>query len=78
MAGPSGKKKGEKPPAKTDNDAKDEGGRPRIELDVDLLAKLCQLQCSAKECSHVLGMSEDTLDRRLKEEGWLEIGRAHV
>lgn len=70
MAGPSGKKKGGKtPPAKTDANPKG-AGRHKIEVDIDLLAKLCQLQCTAKECGHVLGISEDTIDRRLKEDGW--------
>lgn len=71
MAGPSGKKKGgAKPPAKASKEEKRGRGRPRIEVDVDLLAKLCQLQCTAEECAHVLGLSVDTIDRRLKEEGW--------
>lgn len=72
MAGPSGKGKGgKKPLSKADSDSEGaKEGRPRIEVDVDMLAKLCQLQCTADECAHVLGLSTDTIDRRLKEEGW--------
>lgn len=71
MAGPSGKKKGsEKPPAKRKKAKSDKDGRPRIEVDMDLLSKLCQLQCTAVDCAHVLGMSTDTIDRRLKEDGF--------
>lgn len=71
MAGPSGKKKGDgKPPAKRQKAKSDKDGRPRIEVDMDLLSKLCQLQCTAEECAHVLGLSTDTIDRRLKEDGF--------
>ena len=69
MAGPSDSN-GDKLPEKASEETKSKGGRPRIEVDTDMLSKLCQLQCTAEECAHVLGLSVDTIDRRLKEEGW--------
>lgn len=44
--------------------------RPRKEVDIDLLTDLVKIQCTARECASVLHVSEDTLDRRLKEEGY--------
>lgn len=44
--------------------------RPRVEIDMDLLRELVKIQCTAEECAGVLGASEDTIDRRLKEEGF--------
>ncbi len=43
-------------------------GRPRIDLDMELLAKLCSIQCTQAECANVLGVSQSTLQRRLDEE----------
>ncbi len=48
----------------------DKGGRPRIEINFKTLDKLCALRCTAEECAAMLDMSADTLDRRLKEEGY--------
>lgn len=47
-----------------------EGGRPRVEIDIDQLRNLVRIQCTAEECASVLNCSADTLDRRLKEEGF--------
>jgi hypothetical protein len=47
-----------------------EGGRPRKEIDLEQLKNLIRIQCTAEECAHVLGVSADTIDRRLKEEGY--------
>ena len=44
------------------------GGRPRIEIDFDQLASMCRIHCTKEECAQVLGVSEDTIDRRLNEE----------
>lgn len=46
------------------------GGRPRKEIDIAELEKLCHLQATASECASWFDVSEDTIDRRLKEEGW--------
>ena len=57
-----------------------QGGRPRIEIDVELLANMVGIQCTAAECAGVLNVSEDTLDRRLKEEtgeGFAEFYKKH-
>ena len=57
-----------------------EGGRPRKEIDMVLLTKLCQFQCTALECAAMLGMSDVTLDTRLVEEtgsGFLEFFKSH-
>ena len=45
-------------------------GRPRIEIDYSKLENLCKIQCTKEECAAVLEISEDTLERRLKEEGY--------
>lgn len=42
-------------------------GRPRKEVDWDQVDKMCQIQCTAEEMAHVLGVSEDTLSRRCQE-----------
>jgi hypothetical protein len=47
-----------------------EGGRPRKELDLDTLRNMVRIQCTAEECAGVFECSVDTLDRRLKEEGY--------
>ena len=57
-----------------------QGGRPRIEIDMELLANMVGIQCTAAECAGVLNVSEDTLDRRLKEEtgeGFAEFYKKH-
>lgn len=38
--------------------------------DFDKLIGMIHIQCTAKEISSILGMSDDTLDRRLKERGY--------
>ena len=56
------------------------GGRPRKELSFKTLNKLIQIQCTAEECASVLGVSSDTLDRRLREEfgvGFAEYYKTH-
>lgn len=49
---------------------KDKGGRPRIEFterDWSNIENLCGLMCTAEEIAGFLGVSADTLDRRIKE-----------
>lgn len=46
------------------------GGRPRAQVDISQLARLAGMCCTAKECALVLGVSTDTIDRRLKQAGW--------
>ena len=43
-------------------------GRPRVEVDFAMLERLCQIQCTMKECASVLGVSESTLQRRIMDE----------
>lgn len=38
-------------------------GRPKIELDEELLTKLCELHCNHKEIAYVMNVSVDTLKR---------------
>lgn len=45
----------------------DVGGRPIIEIDLKLVKKLCEIQCTGEEIAGVLGVSYDTLVRRIKE-----------
>ena len=47
-----------------------EGGRPRVEIDIDKLRNMVRIQCTAEECAGVFECSVDTLDRRLKEDGY--------
>ena len=44
------------------------GGRPRLEVDLDRLAYLASIDASIEECAASLGVSVDTLERRLREE----------
>lgn len=46
------------------------GGRPRKEINLDVLAGACTVGCTAEECAGILGVSVKTIDRRLKEEGY--------
>ena len=48
---------------------KNKGGRPRKDVDLTILQGLAEIQCTAEECAGVLGVSVDTIDRRLKDEG---------
>lgn len=43
------------------------GGRPRIELDEDLLTRCLEVMCTKEETAHIMGMSPKTLERRCKE-----------
>lgn len=49
---------------------KNQVGRPRLEFDIELLKGLCEIQCTAEECAAVMKMSVDTIDNRLKENGY--------
>lgn len=42
-------------------------GRPRIEIDFDLLDSLCGIQCTQKEIISILECNEDTVNTRIKE-----------
>jgi AraC-like DNA-binding protein len=42
-------------------------GRPKIEIDINLVKNLCEIQCTGEEIASVLGISYDTLERRIKE-----------
>ena len=42
-------------------------GRPTIEFDFNQLDALCLIQCTQEECAAVLGVSADTLSRRIQE-----------
>jgi len=46
------------------------GGRPRKEIDLAELQRMCQIQCTAEECARILGVDADTINARLKESGW--------
>jgi hypothetical protein len=47
-----------------------EGGAPEIVIDMAALQSLVEIQCTAEECASVMGISVDTIDRRLKEAGY--------
>jgi hypothetical protein len=43
-------------------------GPKKIQVDYAQLEELCNIQATAEECAAVLGMSEDTLSRRIQED----------
>ena len=43
-------------------------GATKIEIDWNVLNSILQFKCSKKVCADHLGCSEDTIDRRIKEE----------
>lgn len=45
-----------------------EMGRPKIQIDHELLKKMCQIQCTRSEMCGILDISEKTLDRIIKDE----------
>lgn len=48
-------------------------GRPKIKVDLAVLKNLCEIQCTIKEISFVLGVSVDTLNRNYKDD--MNIGK---
>jgi DNA-binding CsgD family transcriptional regulator len=49
-------------------------GRPKIEIDEDLLLKLASIHCTMKEMVDILGVSEDTLKNNFS--GIIDKGKA--
>ena len=45
-------------------------GCPKIEIDIKLVQKLCEIQCTGEEIASVIGVSYNTLVRRVKELGY--------
>lgn len=45
-------------------------GRPRIEIDFELLADLCALYCTRDEICSFLKVDDETLSTRIKERGY--------
>lgn len=43
-------------------------GRPKIEIDWSLVQRLCNIHCTGEEIASILGISYDTLQRRVQEE----------
>lgn len=43
-------------------------GRPKLDVDWKLAENLAKIQCTGEEMAAILGMSYDTLERRIKEE----------
>lgn len=50
--------------------AKNEGGRPRKEIDLEDLRRAVEIHCTQEECAHLFDMTADTLSERLKEYGY--------
>ena len=51
-------------------DEKNKGGRPRKEIDMAELIKLCGLHCTGEECAGFFDMDYDTLNARVKDAGY--------
>ena len=55
------------------SEEKNKGGRPKIQLDTDMITRLAELQCSLREIAYVMGCSHDTIERNYKE--YVELGK---
>jgi len=53
---------------------KNKGGRPRLEIDLDLASRLASIMCTGEEIADVLQVSYNTVERRVKEETGLGFG----
>lgn len=58
-------------------------GRPRIDIDLELVYALAKIHCSVSEIANILGVSKDTINRRCgdimeraKDEGRMSLRRA--
>ena len=49
---------------------KNVSGRPRVEVDLEMLANLAGFLFTAADCARFFGCGVSTIDRRLKEAGW--------
>lgn len=67
---PSGKKPNNSPEitARKRAEGKDLGGRPRFEIDYEILEKLCGIFTPGQDCAVILGCSYETLNLRLQED----------
>ena len=54
-------------PTPGEDGEKGKGGRPRLQIDTDMLRKLAELQCSYPEMAYVLGCHRDTLRNNYKD-----------
>lgn len=54
--------------------AKNLGGRPRVEIDLKMMARLADLLFTAADCAMFFECGISTIDRRLKEAGWAGYG----
>ena len=45
-------------------------GRPRIEIDLEKVRRMCETHCTKDEICYVFGIDEKTLSARLKEVGY--------
>lgn len=53
--------------SKEQEPTKNLGGRPRKEIDLALVRSMCSIQCTGEEIAQALGISYDTLGRRIEE-----------
>jgi hypothetical protein len=66
-------------------DEKKSVGRPKIEIDEELLYKLAQIHCTMREMVDIMGVSQDTLKRNYahiidkgKSEGKMRLRRKQI
>lgn len=57
-----------KTPGKASSTEPNKGGRPRIDIDWDVVSKLCGIQCTLAEIANFCEVSEDTIERACKRD----------
>jgi hypothetical protein len=61
------------PVNKSTTPQKHPGGRPRIEIDLELVEKLAQIACTDAEIASIVGVSLDTFKRRKDDKAFAEM-----
>lgn len=50
------------------SEQKNKGGRPKIEIDMELVEKLASIHCTLREIADIIGCDKETIRNRCKEE----------
>jgi hypothetical protein len=60
-------------PTKKPSTGKNLGGRPRVEIDLELVEKLASIYCTDAEIAAIVGVSQETFTRRKRDENFAEL-----